>query len=255
MIIDEASQCDIASALPLLFRAKRAVIIGDSKQLTHISKINERQDMELLEKFNLQDDYLSWSYAGNSLFGLAQSICSGDDIVVLKDHHRSHADIINFSNREFYDSTLRVATKYEIHKPLQNEPKLRWINVEGSVVSPHSGGSLNEQEAEAVLNELRRIVDTGYNGTIGVVTPFNAHAARIRDLVHNDIQLSDKLINRDFIADTVHKFQGDERDIMIFSPVISNGIGRGSIFFLSRSGNLFNVAITRARAALIVVGQ
>lgn len=255
VIIDEASQCDIASALPLLFRAKRAVIIGDSKQLTHISKINERQDMQLLEKFNLQDEYISWSYAGNSLFGLAQSICSSDDIVVLKDHHRSHADIINFSNREFYDGTLRVATRYEILKPLQNEPTLRWINVEGAVVSPNSGGSLNEQEAEAVLNELRRIVNTGYNGTIGVVTPFNAHATRIRDLVHSDNHLSDMLITRDFVADTVHKFQGDERDIMIFSPVISNGIGRGSIFFLSRTGNLFNVAITRARAALIVVGN
>jgi very-short-patch-repair endonuclease len=95
----------------------------------------------------------------------------------------------------------------------------------------------------------------GYKGTIGVVSPFRAQANRINDLVHKDQSLSEQLITRDFLADTVHRFQGDERDIIIFSPVISNGIGNGSTLFLSRTGNLFNVAITRARAALIIVGD
>jgi hypothetical protein len=54
-VIDEASQCDIASALPLLFRAKAAVIIGDPKQLRHISAIPPRRDRELLHKHNLAD--------------------------------------------------------------------------------------------------------------------------------------------------------------------------------------------------------
>ncbi|MEQ9413518.1 MAG: AAA domain-containing protein, partial [Cyclobacteriaceae bacterium] len=57
-MIDEASQCDIASALPLLYRAKRAVIIGDDKQLTHISSISETQDIHLLEKYGLDDNYM-----------------------------------------------------------------------------------------------------------------------------------------------------------------------------------------------------
>ncbi len=255
VIIDEACQCDIASALPLLFRAKRAVIIGDSKQLTHISAINENQDIQLLDKYGLEEDFLSWSYAGNSLFGLAQTICSSNDIVVLKDHHRSHADIINFSNKEFYDGTLRVATKYEKLKPIANEPALRWLNISGKVESPNSGGSVNQIEANEVLKELKRIVQMGYKGTIGVVSPFRAQANRINDLVHKEQALSEQLINRDFLADTVHRFQGDERDIMIFSPVISNGMGKGSILFLSRTVNLFNVAITRARAAPIIIGD
>ena len=53
LVIDEASQCDIASALPLLFRAKRVVVIGDPKQLTHISQISESQDIQLLGRYEL----------------------------------------------------------------------------------------------------------------------------------------------------------------------------------------------------------
>lgn len=59
----------------------------------------------------------------------------------------------------------------------------------------------------------------------------------------------------DLLIDTVHKFQGDERDVIIFSPVISKNIPDGALGFLKKTGNLFNVAITRARAVLIVVGD
>ena len=63
------------------------------------------------------------------------------------------------------------------------------------------------------------------------------------------------LLNRlELLIDTVQKFQGDERDAMIFSPVVSEGITDGAVSFLKKTDNLFNVAITRARAALIVVG-
>jgi len=255
VIIDEASQCDIASALPLLYRAKRTVIIGDNKQLTHISSINHEQDMRLLERYDLQEHFLNWSYVGNSLFGLAQTVCSSEDIVVLKDHHRSHADIINFSNREFYGGDLRIATKYEKLKPISKDSAIRWVNVLGNVETPTSGGSINQTEAVAVVNELKRLIEMGYEGTIGVVSPFRAQADRINDIVTRDTELSGKLITRDFLVNTVHQFQGDERDIMIFSPVISKGMSKGSHHFLSRTGNLFNVAITRARSALIVVGN
>jgi very-short-patch-repair endonuclease len=59
----------------------------------------------------------------------------------------------------------------------------------------------------------------------------------------------------DFLADTVHRFQGDERDVMIFSPAVSRGVSDAATGFLRRNPNLFNVAISRARAALIVVGD
>jgi very-short-patch-repair endonuclease len=59
----------------------------------------------------------------------------------------------------------------------------------------------------------------------------------------------------EFLADTVHKFQGDERDVMIFSPVVASGMPDSAISFLLSNPKLFNVAITRARAQLIVVGD
>ncbi|MBL7906164.1 MAG: AAA family ATPase [Bacteroidales bacterium] len=255
VIIDEASQCDIASAIPLLYRAKRAVIIGDDKQLTHITTINKNQDNKLIEKFELTDDFMVWSYASSSLFRLAASLCGNNDIVQLRDHHRSHADIISYSNKYFYDGTLRVATNYDKLKSIPNEPAIRWIDVRGNVVKPTAGGSLNEKEAKKVVEELKRLVETGYKGSIGVVSPFRAQANRIMDMVLADTHLSDRLVNRDFLVDTVHKFQGDERDVMIFSTVVSDGLGSGSEVFLSKTVNLFNVAITRARAALIIVGD
>jgi superfamily I DNA and/or RNA helicase/very-short-patch-repair endonuclease len=255
VIIDEASQCDIASALPLLYRAKRAVIIGDDKQLTHISAIPAQEDNQLLEKHDLIDNFLVWSYASSSLFRLAASLCDKMDIVQLKDHHRSHADIINYSNKYFYDGSLRVATNYDRLKSIPGESAVRWIDVKGAVEKPVSGGAINKKEIDAVVKELKRIVETGYEGTIGVVTPFRGHANMIRDKVYADQILHFQLINRDFVVDTVHKFQGDERDIMIFSSVLSNGIKPGTESFLSRNGNLFNVALTRARATLIVIGD
>lgn len=104
VVIDEASQCDIASALPLLYRAKRAVIIGDPLQLKHVSTLAPQQDRLLLAAHGLAEGSAAWAYSVNSLFDLARSWCRYEDIVNLRDHHRSHRDIISFSNRH---STLR----------------------------------------------------------------------------------------------------------------------------------------------------
>jgi len=257
VVFDESSQCDIASALPLLYRAKQAVIIGDPKQLSHISSIPKKQDERLLEKYGLLTTYPEWAYSYNSLFDLAAGLSRGNGIIDLRDHYRSHADIINFSNEVFYEGRLRVATKYNsLKRPKGEDVGIRWINSEGKAErAPSGSGSQNKKEAEAVIVELNRLFKQDYQGTIGVVSPFRAQANLIRTLISNDDQLSTWLAKCEFISDTVHKFQGDERDIMIFSPVISVGMPRGSTYFLQKSGNLFNVAITRARAMLIVVGN
>ena len=260
VVFDEASQCDIASALPLLYRAKHAVIIGDRQQLSHISRIQKRQDQQLLERFDLVGDYLQWAYATNSLFEVAQSYADSEDIVDLKDHHRSHADIINFSNRYFYEGRLRIATRYDRLKSLgnkrHNEPGVRWIDIKGQTTRPNTGSAVNIKEAEAVLSELKRLLlEQKYQGTIGVVSPFRAQANFIKELCNKSDELEHLLDDAEFLSDTVHRFQGDERDLMIFSPVISNGTASQSLNFLKNNRNLFNVAITRARAMLLVIGD
>jgi very-short-patch-repair endonuclease len=191
-----------------------------------------------------------------SLFDLANATCGPEDIVALRDHHRSHEHIIEFSNQEYYEGRLRVATRYDrLKTPAADQPAVRWVDVPGTTIKPGSGGAVNEEEAKAVVREISRLVEQGYKGTIGVVSPFRAQANRIRELAMANSALYRKLTEMDFLADTVHKFQGDERDVMFFSPVVSKGITRGAIGFLNKTGNLFNVAITRARAALIVVGD
>jgi very-short-patch-repair endonuclease len=257
VVIDEASQCDVASALPLLLRARRAVIIGDPLQLKHVSTVAPQQDRMMLSAHGLAEGNAAWAYSVNSLFDLARSLCRHEDIVNLRDHHRSHRDIIGFSNRHFYRGGLRIATDHDsLHRSEPAAPAVRWVDVTGRVMRPSRGGALNSAEAEAVVAELRRlVVEQGYAGAVGVVTPFRAQANRIRTLAHHDSELSGRLAALDFVVDTVHGFQGDERDVMFFSPVVSMGIGESTLRFLKNHGNLFNVAITRARSELIVVGD
>jgi len=257
VIIDEASQCDIASIMPLLYRAKRAVIIGDPQQLRHIAGLSSMEDRTLLEKHELVEGYSTWNYSQNSVFDLASSLCLSTNVVSLRDHHRSHADIIGFSNRTFYEGRLRVATRYDrLVRPPLDGPAVRWIDVRGRAHRPATGSLINDIEAKSVVDELRRLVlEQGYRGTVGIVSPFRAQVNRMRDLVVQDGALDRAVTQADFIVDTAHGFQGDERDVILFSPVLTTAAPDSSKRFLGKTRNLFNVAITRARAALVIVGD
>jgi len=257
VVIDEASQCDIASALPLLYRAKRSVIIGDPMQLRHISALTRPRDSELQYKYGLVETRLGWMYSVSSLFDVAAGIVSPGSIVKLRDHHRSHADIIGFSNEAFYEGQLRVATRYkQLKRPNVNEPGIVWQDVGGSVTRPRDGGAQNAVEAQALTDAVANLlVARGYTGTVGVVTPFRAQAQVLQEMLSSRPEIEQVAGRAELLVDTVHKFQGDERDVMFFSPVVSSGISPGALSFLRGNGNLFNVAITRARALLHVVGD
>ena len=112
VIIDEATQCDIASSIPLLQRAKCAVIVGDPKQLRHISFLSKSQQQQLLNKFELQDvPFAKIDYRKNSLLDMVSAaIPSQDQIHFLDEHFRSMPDIIDFSNRQFYNSKMKIMT-------------------------------------------------------------------------------------------------------------------------------------------------
>lgn len=257
VVIDEASQCDIASALPLLFRARRTAVIGDPMQLRHISALTRPRDSELQHKYGLVETRLGWMYSVNSLFDIAASIVPSESIINLRDHHRSHADIIGFSNKTFYEGHLRIATRYpQLKRPNAAQPGIIWEDVSGSVSRPREGGAQNPEEARAVVAALVDLLATrGYTGTVGVITPFRAQAQLLQTLIQSRSQLEGVSVHAELLVDTVHKFQGDERDVMFFSPVVSRGISPGALGFLRSNGNLFNVAITRARGLLHVVGD
>lgn len=255
VVIDEASQCDIASMLPLLFRAKRMVVIGDPKQLSHISVLPKREDLSLLERFAVP---ASWSYSVSSFYNLAEGKVKHQNKIALKDHFRSCEEIIGFSNHYFYDGSLRTATRYEdLIVPLGEKQGVRWIDVRGDLVKPRSGSAYNPSEIRAVVRELERLIRVGYRGSIGVVTPFRRQAEEIKRILEteNSPLLSELLDRHEFDANTVHAFQGDERDLIIFSPVITHSAPTSTLGFLKNTGNLFNVAITRARSVLTVIGN
>ncbi len=256
VVIDEASQCDIASALPLLYRAKRAVIIGDPRQLRHITRLPEQKNHALLVAHGvLKSPGAAWSYADSSLYDLVASRIGSDSIVALRDHHRSHPDIIGFSNKMFYEGQLRVATDLaQLRAP--SGAAVRWVDVPGQVCRPENGSAQNQAEAEAVISELRSLtLVQGYRGTIGVVTPFRAQAQLIRERLERDAELRAVAAACDLRVGTADTYQGDERDLMLFSPVMASGITDGAMAFLSRDANRINVALTRARAALVIVGD
>ena len=139
VVIDEASQCDIASALPLLYRAKRAVIIGDPLQLKHVSTVAPQQDRLMLAAHGLAEGRAAWAYSVNSLFDLARSLCRHEDIVNLRDHHRSHRDIISFSNQPFLSRRPAHRHRSRSARNVRNAtgPAVRWwIDVRGKVMRP-----------------------------------------------------------------------------------------------------------------------
>jgi very-short-patch-repair endonuclease len=257
VIIDEASQCDIPSAIPLFYRAKRAMIIGDPQQLRHISSM-ERHRAQLLESRHglTSASDQPYTYVNNSIFDLAAT-CAGDvKVITLREHFRSHADIVEFSNRTWYRNTLRVSTDYRRLRTLpRGEPGVQWTQVAGRVQRPTGGGAICMEEAKAVVDEVEDlVVRRKFLGTVGIVTPFRVQANRIRDLVNERLDLA-SVERSNLIVDTAHGFQGDERDVILFSPCVGKDLPRGPKYFLSSTGNLFNVAVTRARVLLHVFGD
>ena len=260
LIIDEASQCDIASMIPLLMRAKRVAVIGDKQQLNHICLLSKQTDLTLILNNDIE---ARWSYRSSSMYDLAESMTEAENIIQLRDHHRSFLDIIQFSNQEFYDNTLRIATDYSRlqspNNPNDAKPILgmRWMDIKGKTIRPETGGAYNLKEAECVIRVLRRLsIELEFEGSIGVTTPFHLQADMITKALEQDAELRNHLeLHNQILIDTVHKFQGDERDVIIFSPVVSEGTKSQSLMFLKSTGNLFNVAITRARSLLVTVGD
>jgi superfamily I DNA and/or RNA helicase len=260
LILDEASQCDIPSALPLLFRARRVLVIGDPRQLRHISTLSASEEESLAVEYDVTHLLATWSYNERSIYALAEStvIERGGEPLFLAEHYRSHPEIIEFSNHAFYQRRLTVRTALEkLRERLEGEPLgLHWHDVRGLVPgSPRS--AVNEREIRAVLDLLDRWANSGFllrdNVDFGIVTPFRLQMERLEEAVRTR-PWWDQAKGR-LTVGTAHRFQGDERDVMIFSPVVSEGMLPRLVRWVADADQLLNVALTRARAALHVVGD
>jgi hypothetical protein len=260
VILDEASQCDIPSALPLLFRARRVLIIGDPRQLGHISTLSSLEEERLAAEHDVAHLLATWSYSERSIYALAERrvIERGGEPLFLAEHYRSHPDIIAFSNRAFYQGRLIVRTALErLRQRLECEPLgLHWHDIHGSVPrSPRS--AVNELEVRAVLDLLNEWSQTGFllrdNVDFGIVTPFRLQMDRLAEAVRTRSWWDQ--VKRRLTVGTAHRFQGDERDVMIFSTVVAQGMQPRLVRWVADDDQLLNVAITRARAALHVVGD
>ncbi|MEU4226799.1 AAA domain-containing protein [Nonomuraea sp. NPDC026600] len=248
VIIDEASQCSIPHIVPLLFRARRALIIGDVMQLPHIATIRPEQEAVIRREMALRADWLEThrlTYRRHSAFHAAEAAAGGS--LLLDEHYRCHPDIAALSNRLFYGGALTILTDIR-SRPSIERPAIVWVDAQGQARRSSSGESwINTDEADKVVDcvdyLLRRLPE---EGTVGVVTPFKAHEGL----------LSSRLSSRHRVrVGTVHTFQGGECDAMVMSLVAGQGINQGAIDWIDRQPNLWNVAITRARSHLIVVGD
>ena len=246
-IIDEASQCDIASCFPILYRAKKAVIVGDDKQLPHLSFLEKAKEQSFMSKYEIADRYqLMWRFRTNSMFDIANYYSTAP--VLLDEHFRSLPPIIDFSNKEFYGNRIRIMK--------QDSPDIKALKLievpEGKV---DFDATRNLPEIEAVVKCLHELIvdsereDPEHPITIGIVSPFRAQVEQLKVSVAK--VLSDFMINKHQIEiGTAHTFQGDEKDIILASWAIANNSFPQSLTFLQKP-NLFNVAITRAKKQMI----
>lgn len=246
-IIDEASQCDIASCFPILYRAKRAVVVGDDKQLPHLSFLEKAKEQSFLSQYSIPDKYqLMWRFRTNSMFDLANYYSMNP--VLLDEHFRSLPPVINFSNREFYGDRIRI-----MRRNANDMKVLELIQVPDGKVD--FDATRNLPEVEAVVAKLQEIIieDERKNlenpVSIGIISPFRAQVEQLKTSVAR--VLSEHMIKKHKIEiGTAHTFQGDERDVILMSWAFAPNSFSQSLTFLQKP-NLFNVAITRARYKMI----
>jgi very-short-patch-repair endonuclease len=255
VIIDEASQCDVASALPLIARAKRAVIVGDPMQLSFVPQLSRQQEHALMDAAQLpKTGRSSIAQSINSLFDFAEKRPMSRRLF-LADQFRSAPGIVDYINQEFYAGRLVGRRGVDdLRLPRDYKPGLAWHDVKGRP-SREEGGNVNVIEANAVVDLVLDMVrQREFEGSIGVLSPFDAQVGRITRLAKEQLSLGERTKVSLKVA-TIDKFQGGEADVILFSPVIGEGAGFGITNFLKHERRRLNVAISRARSLCIVVGD
>ncbi len=226
VIMDEASQIDIVAGALALSCAKKAVIVGDLKQLPNVvtSEIKKQTD-KIFQATDLKSPY---NYASNSLLSSISELFPNLPKTLLKEHYRCHPKIIEFCNQKFYQGQLITLTREEDTK----SPLAIYKTVKGN----HARGTVNQRQIDVIKEEIL----PDYNGdiqAIGIVSPYRNQVKKIKQQINSEV----------LSIDTVHKYQGREKDIIILSTVADQ------INPFVDDPNLLNVAVSRAVKKLIVI--
>lgn len=232
VIIDEASQCNTAVSLVPIIRGNNLMLVGDPQQLNPVILLNDMANQKLRKKYNVADEY---DYIKNSIYKTYLACDAVSDEVLLHHHYRCDPKIIGFNNQKYYNSKLKICSESKDQEPLV------YIDVR------NEGGEI-KNTAPAEVDEIVRYASMNKEKSIGVITPF----VNQRKLIENALQ-NEQLKN--VVCGTVHAFQGDEKDVILFSTAITDQTQTGTYEWLKNNKELINVATSRAKNKLIVLSD
>ena len=217
LVVDEASQADLLTSVIAMSCAKNIIIVGDIKQLPNVITKEVQENSELLlRSYHVDDAYKLYKH---SLLSSILALYPDAPNVLLREHYRCHPKIIGFCNNKYYHNELILFTENKDEKDVLKAIKTRHGN--------HARGHINQRQIDIIKKEIIPYIEE--NLSIGIITPYRDQVNALRDNLPQNIEI-----------DTIHKFQGREKDIIILSTV-DNGITE----FIDNP-NLINVAVSRA---------
>ncbi|MFR9728348.1 DEAD/DEAH box helicase [Saccharopolyspora sp. MS10] len=248
VVIDDAHDCRIAAALPLLHRARRAVVLGDLARSPRRTGPDAATESSVRRELGMSADRLenrALSSGRHSILHAAERATGG--AVALDEHHRCHPRIAETAHRLTGGPEPVVLTDVR-GRPALERPAVEWQHVPGRAAVPESGGSWqNPAEADVVVrvvSALRRALPAG--AAIGVLTPFRPQARLLERRLAGFPRVR---------TGTPRSFGGGECDAVVFSPVAAPGMAPASVAWLERRRDLWHAAVTRARSQFVVVGD
>lgn len=232
VIMDEASQCNTAVSLVPILRGSSLMLVGDPQQLSPVILLDELVNEKLKRRYCVSEEY---DYCKNSIYKVYLACDAVSDEILLHNHYRCHPRIIEFNNRKYYNSRLQIRTESQETVPLE------YMDIQDTRANVKNTAPA---EARAVAEYAARNRDR----SIGVITPFV-----------NQKQLIEQALKDEGVTNvtcgTVHSFQGDEKDVILFSTAITDQTQTGTYEWLKNNRELINVATSRARDKLIVLGS
>ena len=244
LFIDEAAQALEAACWIAIRRADRVVLAGDHQQLPPTIKCPEAARSGL-ERTLMQR--------------LAQT--KPEAVSLLRVQYRMNEAIMQFSSRRFYNGMLQADPSVRHRGILDLDTPIDWIDTTGLDFKEQfvgdTFGRINRDEADLLIRHLEAYV--ARIGTVrirderidfGIISPYRAQVQYLRGRIRQSAVLRPV---RDLLAaNTVDGFQGQERDVIFISLVRAND--QGQIGFLGDLRRM-NVAITRARMKLVILGE